>query len=72
MNRTDLRRICNSLNPGGQTKLARRLGWSDRTVRNKIAGKSSITLADELAIQQALKTQNDTLAEQLIRREMID
>jgi hypothetical protein len=56
--RVELRAICDSLNDkrgtGGQTKLARMIGRSPRTMRNKISGKSPITQADELAIRQAL------------------
>jgi hypothetical protein len=58
MTRADLRAICNSLNDehgtGGQTKLARLLGWHHSTVWRKLNGKSPITQADELAIRQVL------------------
>lgn len=54
MTPADLRRICDSLNDerviGGQTELARRMGWNASTVRRKLAGKSRITRADEIAI----------------------
>lgn len=49
-----LRRICNSLNPGGQTRLARLLGWNPSTIRRKLAGESKISKADELAIRFVL------------------
>jgi len=49
-----LRHICDSLNPGGQTKLAHLLGWDPSTVRRKLAGKSKITKSDELAIKSIL------------------
>ncbi len=54
MTPTELRSLCESLNEngtGGQTELANRLGWSDRTMRRKLAGDSTITRGDELAIQ---------------------
>lgn len=55
MTREELRRICDSLNDergtGGQTELARRLGWNPCTVRRKLAGTSRITRADELAVR---------------------
>ncbi len=52
----ELRTICDSLNPGGQSKLARKLGWDSSTVRRKLAGKSRITRADELAIEKAVES----------------
>jgi DNA-binding transcriptional regulator YdaS (Cro superfamily) len=55
---TALRRICDSLNnergTGGQTKLARLLGWHPSTIRRKLSGKSKITKADELAIRSVI------------------
>ena len=54
MTSTALRTICASLNPGGQTRLAKLLGVTPRTIRNKLSGKTPITQADELAIRQAL------------------
>jgi hypothetical protein len=39
---------------GGQTRLARLLGWSDLTFWRKLNDKSRITQSDELAIEQAL------------------
>jgi DNA-binding transcriptional regulator YdaS (Cro superfamily) len=63
MTLTELRSITNSLNPGGQTKLAVMLGWSPRTVRNKLAGKTSITRADELAIVKALENTDGLVAQ---------
>ena len=45
-----MRSICNSLNDdhgtGGQSKLARLLGWHDSTRWRKLNGKSRITQAD--------------------------
>jgi DNA-binding transcriptional regulator YdaS (Cro superfamily) len=52
--RADLRQICESLDPGGQTRLARLLDWHPSTVRRKLSGASKITKADELAIQAAI------------------
>jgi hypothetical protein len=54
----DLRAICNSLNDergtGGQTGLARLLGWHYTTLWRKLNGQSAITHSDELAIRQAV------------------
>ena len=55
MTPADLRKICDSLHPGWQTTLAGLLGWTPRTMRNKLAGKTKITKADELAIERALQ-----------------
>jgi DNA-binding transcriptional regulator YdaS (Cro superfamily) len=59
----DLRAICDSLNDergtGGQTKLARLLGWHHSTVWRKINGKSPITESDALAIQRAVEMVED-------------
>jgi DNA-binding transcriptional regulator YdaS (Cro superfamily) len=56
--RADLRAITISLNDergtGGQSKLARLLGWHHSTVWRKLNGKSRITQADELAIRQSV------------------
>lgn len=49
-----LRSICDSLNPGGQSKLARMIGVNPRTIRRWLAGTSDIPSLVELAIQQAL------------------
>ena len=58
MTPADLRAICNSLNDergtGGQSKLARLLGWNHSTVWRKLNGKNRITQSDELAIGQAV------------------
>jgi hypothetical protein len=55
---SDRRSLCNSLNDergtGGQTKLAKRLGWHHSTLWRKLNGLSRITKSDELAIRQAL------------------
>jgi DNA-binding transcriptional regulator YdaS (Cro superfamily) len=52
-----LRAICDSLNDergtGGQSKLARLLGWHHSTIWRKLNGASQIARADELAIRQA-------------------
>ncbi len=54
----DLRAITVSLNDvrctGGQTRLARLLGWHHSTVWRKLNGQSPITQSDDLAIRQAL------------------
>jgi hypothetical protein len=54
----DLRAICDSLDDehgtGGQSKLARSLGWHYTTLWRKLNGRSAITKADELAIIGAL------------------
>jgi DNA-binding transcriptional regulator YdaS (Cro superfamily) len=58
MTRADLRAICHSLDDehgtGGQSKLARLLGWHHSTLWRKLNGKSRITPSDELAIRQAI------------------
>jgi DNA-binding transcriptional regulator YdaS (Cro superfamily) len=58
-----LRAICDSLNDergtGGQSKLARLLGWQHSTVRRKLNGKSPITESDALAIQKAVEMAED-------------
>jgi hypothetical protein len=58
MKPVNLRAICNSLNDergtGGQSKLARLLGWHHSTLWRKLNGKSPITLSDELAIGQVV------------------
>ena len=60
MTSADLRAITISLNDergtGGQSKLARLLGWDNSTVWRKLTGKSAITESDGLAIRQALGT----------------
>jgi hypothetical protein len=57
MTPAELRAICDSLNDergtGGQSKLARILGWHHSTVWRKLNGRSRITQADELAIHRA-------------------
>jgi hypothetical protein len=58
MTRLDVRVICDSLDDGrgtgGQTRLARLLGWHHSTVWRKLTGNSPITQADQLAIRQAV------------------
>jgi hypothetical protein len=55
----DLRGICESLNDergtGGQTRLARLVGWNFSTLWRKLNGKSLITQSDELAIRQTVR-----------------
>jgi hypothetical protein len=52
--------ICKSLDDergmGGQTQLARMLGWHYGTLWRKLNGKSRITQSDELAIRQAISS----------------
>jgi DNA-binding transcriptional regulator YdaS (Cro superfamily) len=59
MTPADLRAICDSLNDergtGGQTKLARLLGWHHSTVWRKLNSKSKISRSDELAIGRAVE-----------------
>jgi hypothetical protein len=58
MTAADLRAICDSLNEndtGGQTKLARMLGWHHSTVWRKLSGASHITQSDELAIMKTVE-----------------
>jgi hypothetical protein len=59
--RVELRAICESLNgergTGGQSKLARLLGWHHSTVWRKLNGKSRITPSDELAIMKAMEAE---------------
>jgi hypothetical protein len=54
-----LRAICDSLSgergTGGQTKIARLLGWHHSTVWRKLNGKSPITKSDELSIRTAVE-----------------
>jgi DNA-binding transcriptional regulator YdaS (Cro superfamily) len=58
MTPADLRAITISLNDergtGGQTRLARLLGWHHSTVWRKLTDKSPITESDALAIQRAV------------------
>ena len=42
MTPSELRTICDSLNPGGQSKLARMLPVNDRTVRRWLSGERPI------------------------------
>ena len=63
MTPADLRKVCDSLNEhgtGGQSKLARLLGWDSSTIRRKLRGASKITRSDELAIERALQKAADT------------
>jgi hypothetical protein len=52
---SELRSFCDRLNPGGQSKLARLLGWNHSTFWRKLNGKSRITESDALAISKALE-----------------
>ncbi len=58
MTPADLLAICETFNDergtGGQSRLARLLGWHQSTVWRKLNGKSPITQADELAVRQAV------------------
>ncbi|MDR3633740.1 MAG: hypothetical protein P4L84_07875 [Isosphaeraceae bacterium] len=58
MTPADLLAICDSLNDergtGGQSRLARLLGWHHTTVWRKLNGQSQISQSDELAIRQAV------------------
>ncbi|WP_165226260.1 helix-turn-helix domain-containing protein [Aquisphaera insulae] len=60
MTPSDPRAICDSLNDerdtGGQSKLARLLGWHHSTIWPKLNGESPITKAEELAIRQAIRS----------------
>lgn len=59
MTPADLRAITISLNDehgtGGQSRLARLLGWHYTTIWRKLTGRSRITQADELAILGAVE-----------------
>jgi DNA-binding transcriptional regulator YdaS (Cro superfamily) len=59
MTPADLRAITISLNDergtGGQTRLARLLGWHHSTVWRKLNGKSPISESDALAIRKAVE-----------------
>jgi DNA-binding transcriptional regulator YdaS (Cro superfamily) len=55
MTPAELRSICDSLNPGGQSKLARMLDVSPRTMRRWLAGKIGIPAVVELAIERVLQ-----------------
>jgi DNA-binding transcriptional regulator YdaS (Cro superfamily) len=54
-----LQAICNALNDergtGGQTRLARLLGWHHSTVWRELTSRSRITESDALAIQRAVE-----------------
>ena len=50
----ELRAICDGLNPGGQSKLARMLKWDSSMIRRRLSGDTKITYSDELAISQAI------------------
>jgi hypothetical protein len=64
MTPADLRAICDSLNDedgmGGQSKLARMLGWHHSTIWRKLNGKSRIINSDALAIKKALEIVNES------------
>ena len=59
MTPADLRAICVSLDDergtGGQSRLARLLGWDHSTVWRKLTGESPISESDALAIQKAVE-----------------
>ena len=52
--------VCDSLSDerrtGGQTRLARLLGWDPSTIRRKLSGDTKITKADELAVSYLVNT----------------
>ena len=52
----ELRTICDGLNPGGQSKLARMLTWDSCMIRRRLSGETKITYSDELAIIKALES----------------
>lgn len=54
MTPAQLRSLCESLGRDGQTKLAKLLGVTPRTIRNKLSGATPITQMDGLAIRQAM------------------
>jgi hypothetical protein len=58
MTPVELRRICDSLNPGGQTRLAELLEWNPSTVRRKLSGASRIRRSEALAIRQVACNSN--------------
>ena len=47
----ELRAICDSLNPGGQSKLARMIGVNTRTLRRWLSGKVDIPEIAAIAIK---------------------
>lgn len=49
-----LRTVCERLGEGGQTKLARLLGWDPSTIRRKLAS-DEIKLSDEYAIRYVIE-----------------
>jgi DNA-binding transcriptional regulator YdaS (Cro superfamily) len=55
MTPAELRSICDKLNPGGQSKLARMISVSPRTMRRWIAGKVEIPALIDLAISKSLE-----------------
>lgn len=55
MTPTEPRAICESLNPGGQTRLAELLDSDASTIRRKLFGATKISRADELAILKAVE-----------------
>ncbi|MFO0906752.1 MAG: hypothetical protein U0835_00015 [Isosphaeraceae bacterium] len=61
MTPAQLRSHCDSLNDehgtGGQTELAKRLGWSDRTMRRKLAGDSPIDRDEAMAVEHLMECQ---------------
>jgi hypothetical protein len=65
MTPAELRSLCDSLNDvhgtGGQTRLARLLGWHHSTIWRKLNGASLITQSDELANTGALAKKSSAL-----------
>jgi DNA-binding transcriptional regulator YdaS (Cro superfamily) len=54
MTPADLRAICDDMNPGGQTRLAKLIGIHPTLLRKKLAGKVGISKVDELAIKHVV------------------
>jgi len=51
MTPAELRAICNDMNPGGQTRLAKLLGMNRTVLVKKLGGKVGISQRDEIAIK---------------------
>jgi hypothetical protein len=65
MTPADLRAVCGSLNDergtGGQSKLARLLGWNHSTIWRKLNSQSNITTSDDLVIKKVLENTANSL-----------
>ncbi len=66
MTPAELRAVCDSLDDerdsGGQSKLARLLGWHYTTLWRKLNGRSRITQSDQLAIGKVLENRDTELS----------